>query len=156
MFINIVATITPAVMISLSIRTFEIISHEIEYINELTMTFIDVVIAISLWNSTKRKNPFVGDDVVMQPSQPSADAMSMWTTTFIAVLVAVVQLGVYNLMGYDEETHDMVGEPLGHFLEFLFEIASSLIAFLFCMDNKSVADQEISLILYSQLHEQKD
>jgi hypothetical protein len=48
------------------------------------------------------------------------------------------------------------GEPLGHFLEFIFEIVSSSIAFLFCMDNKFIADQEISIILYSQFHEQHD
>jgi hypothetical protein len=33
--LNIVATIVPAMMISFSIETFEILSHEIEYINEL-------------------------------------------------------------------------------------------------------------------------
>ena len=35
MFVNIVATAVPAVMISFSIETFEKASHEIEYINEL-------------------------------------------------------------------------------------------------------------------------
>ena len=35
MFFNIVATAVPAVLISFSIETFEIASHEIEYINEL-------------------------------------------------------------------------------------------------------------------------
>ncbi len=35
MFVNIVATAVPAVMVSFSIETFERASHEIEYINEL-------------------------------------------------------------------------------------------------------------------------
>lgn len=35
MFVNIVATSVPAVMISFSLETFEILSHEIEYVNEL-------------------------------------------------------------------------------------------------------------------------
>ena len=35
MFFNIVATSVPAVLISFSIETFEILSHEIEYTNEL-------------------------------------------------------------------------------------------------------------------------
>ena len=35
MFVNIVATSVPAVMISFSIETFEKASHEIEYINEV-------------------------------------------------------------------------------------------------------------------------
>lgn len=67
--------------------------------------------------------------------------------------MAVVQLGVYNLLGYDEETQGMVGEVPGHFLEFSFEIISSLIAFWFCMDNKFVADKEIGLILYGSHQE---
>ena len=49
------------------------------------------------------------------------------------------------------------GETVGHFLEFTSEIVSSTIAFLFCIDNKFIADQEISTILYGspqlQLHD---
>jgi hypothetical protein len=43
MFLNIVATIVPAVMISFSIETFEILSHEIEYINELYVLYCIVL-----------------------------------------------------------------------------------------------------------------
>mmetsp|Transcript_4003 Transcript_4003/g.5418 ORF Transcript_4003/g.5418 Transcript_4003/m.5418 type:complete len:81 (+) Transcript_4003:39-281(+) len=49
-----------------------------------------------------------------------------------------------------EPNGDMVGEGPAHYLEFAFEIISSLIAFWFCMDNKFVADKEIGLILYGK------
>ena len=129
------------------------------------MSFIDVVLLVSLWNS--RKNQTIKPGTQQQPvssTSPSSTVTSTspdenntntnasmsqtCITTAIALLVAIVQLGVYNLMGYDEERQDMVGEPLGHLLEFSFEIISSIIAFWFCMDNKFVADKEIGLILY--------
>jgi len=184
MFFNIVATSVPAVMISFSLETFEILSHEIEYTNELTMSFIDVILLLSLWKS--RTTPFSTHGIKyksvaattkakndISSSLPSSKArssnssnndigsnndinnISAWATSSIALLVAVVQLGVYNLMGYNQETGDMVGEPLGHFLEFAFEIISSLIAFWFCMDNKYIADKEIGLILYGKRHDEE-
>ena len=60
----------------------------------------------------------------------------------------MIQLGVYNLMGNDEQRDGMVGEVPAHFLECSFEIIISLIAFWFYMDNKIVADKEIGTILY--------
>eukprot|EP00957_Ditylum_brightwellii_P188258 14331203-Ditylum_brightwellii.AAC.1 len=146
MFLNIVATAVPALLVSFNIETFEILSHEIEYINELTMSFIDVVLLVSLWNSSKDKNN--------NNHNSKTTVLSATTTTGIAFLVAIVQLGVYNLMGYDTETHDMVGETLGHYLEFGFEIISSLILFWFCMDNVFIADKEIGLILYGRNHDE--
>ena len=38
MFFNIVATLVPALLVSLNLERFEIISHEIEYVNELTVS----------------------------------------------------------------------------------------------------------------------
>ena len=111
------------------------------------MSFIDVILLVSLWKSKSASS---------QSSKSTAEFTSSkqaWLTTGIALLVALVQLGVYNLMGYDAETQDMVGEVPGHFLEFSFEIISSLIAFWFCMDNKFVADKEIGLILYGSHQE---
>lgn len=92
---------------------FEIISHEIEYLNELTMSFVDLVL---LWSLCQ----FQGTSVVMAG---------------IASAVALIQLAVYNGMGRTDDG-DMVGEVAAHYLEFTFGIISSLIAFWFCMDNK--------------------
>ena len=120
------------------------------------MSFVDVVLLVSLWKSTKAKR----SDPQSTVSESNADETSSksvsgdaWITTAIALLVAIVQLGIYNLMGYNEQTHDMVGEVPAHFLEFSFEIISSLIAFWFCMDNKNISDKEIGMILYGN-HEE--
>lgn len=114
LFFNIAAASFPAVLISMNYEYFEILSHEIEYCNELTMSFVDLVL---LWNLCQFET---GTSTVL---------------TVIATLVALVQLAVYNGMGRDENG-DMIGEVPAHYLEFAFEIASSLIAFWFVMENK--------------------
>ena len=129
LFFNIVASLVPAVLVTLNREVFEILSHEIEYLNELTMTFVDMVL---LWSLLKKDDrSFRGQFVI----------------TCAAGSVALFQLGVYNLLGRREDG-DMAGEVPAHYFEFIFEIISSFIAFWFCMDNKSVAEKEIGLILY--------
>ena len=98
-----------------SLEYFEIVSHEIEYINEVTMSFVDIVLLWSLCGI-------------------EGQTSTVWMAC-IASLISLVQLAVYNCMGRTEDG-DMVGEVPAHFLEFSFEIISSLIAFWFCMDNK--------------------
>ena len=124
-----------------------------------TMSFIDVILLVSLWKSRtpqpkqRRKDPSsVSCGKLGGGTGGGEDNLSGWATSGIAMLVAVVQLGVYNGMGRTPDG-DMVGEVPGHFLEFSFEIISSLIAFWFCMDNKYVADKEIGLILYGADHD---
>ena len=108
LFFNIVAASMPAVLVSLNHEYFEIVSHEIEYCNELTMSFVDLVL---LWSLCR----FEGTPTLIAG---------------IASSVALVQLAVYNGIGRDEGG-GMLGEVPAHYLEFCFEITSSLIAFCF-------------------------
>ena len=115
------------------------------------MSFVDVILLVSLWNSRnahKSSNMNATSSSSIPPE--STQNASAWVVTGITILVAIVQLGVYNLMGYNEATGDMGGETPAHYLEFSFEIISSLIAFWFCMDNKFLSDKEIGLILYGR------
>ena len=127
LFFNIVASSLPAILMTLNHEYFEIISHEIEYMNELTMSFVDLVL---LWSLCEFEQ---GMSIIL---------------ACIASLVSIVQLAVYNGLGRDEQTGDMIGEVPAHHLEFAFGIISSLIAFWFCMDNKHVCGKEIGEILY--------
>ena len=65
----------------------------------------------------------------------------------IASTIAIAQIVVYNIFGQTEKG-DMAGEKAAHYFEFSFEIMSALITFWFCVDNKFVADREISEIMY--------
>ncbi|KAL9180478.1 hypothetical protein ACHAXT_010931 [Thalassiosira profunda] len=130
LFFNIVASSLPAVLISLNYEYFEIISHEIEYLNELTMSFVDLVLLWSLVGIEKSTNVMMAG---------------------IASMVAIVQLLVYNGMGKDSDG-DMAGEVPAHYLEFTVGIISSLIAFCFCLDNKFVCAKEIGEILFGTHH----
>eukprot|EP00586_Coscinodiscus_wailesii_P017693 CAMPEP_0172504032 /NCGR_PEP_ID=MMETSP1066-20121228/174744_1 /TAXON_ID=671091 /ORGANISM="Coscinodiscus wailesii, Strain CCMP2513" /LENGTH=266 /DNA_ID=CAMNT_0013280025 /DNA_START=334 /DNA_END=1135 /DNA_ORIENTATION=+ len=130
LWFNIVASLVPAILVTLSLEEFEILSHEIEYLNELTMTFVDLVLLSSL-------------------TRTDGGNFGRLCMTFVAALVALIQLAVYNGMGRTEDG-DMVGEVASHYCEFAFEVVSSGIVFWFCMDNKVVADEEIGLILYGK------
>ena len=119
-----------------------------------TMSFVDVILLLSLWKSkSSTSSTSVLQYKVDEIETTSSSSGQAWYTAAIALVVAMIQMGVYNLMGYDEQRDDMVGEVPAHFLEFSFEIISSLIAFWFCMDNKLVADKEIGMILYGN-HEE--
>ena len=153
LFFNIVATLVPAMMVTINLELYEIISHELEYINEITMSFVDLVL---LWSLCRR----IGQDEVStgpklssgfqsqdEPGVGGSDVRTSFVLAAVAAAVAVVQLGVYNGMGRTEDG-DMVGEAAAHYLEFIFSIISSLITFWFTMDNKFIADKEIGQILY--------
>ena len=63
-----------------------------------------------------------------------------------SILIAVVQLAVYNGMGIDEDG-ERRGEQAAHYCEFAFEILSSGVTFWFCMDNKLLCDNLIMTIM---------
>jgi hypothetical protein len=133
LFFNIAATLVPAILVTLNLDLFEVVSHEIEYVNEMTMAFVEIIMLKSLLRFESSATSAVGQLVV----------------ACLALAVAFVQLGVYNLLGRRADG-DMRGEVPAHYFEFAFEILSSMIAFWFCMDNKYVADEEIGSILYGQ------
>ena len=152
LFFNIVATLAPAMLVTINLELYEILSHELEYINEITMSFVDLVL---LWSLCRRLGQ---DEILTGPKLLSSsqgqddlgvgsDARTSFVLAVVAASVAVVQLGVYNGMGRTEDG-DMVGEAAAHYLEFVFSIISSLITFWFTMDNKFIADKEIGQILY--------
>jgi hypothetical protein len=120
-----------------NLEIFEMWAHEIEYSNELSMSFVDLVL---LWSLTKH-----GKDNTKLKFR-LADTGSGIYLVAGAIVIAIVQLLIYNGMGYTS-TGDLAGEHLAHYCEFAFEVISALIAFWFSVDNKFVADKEIFEIM---------
>lgn len=150
LFVNVVATLIPAVMVSINLDEFEILSHELEYCSEITMSFLELVLLKSLLSRNATSGGAVGGETEVDSGGDEDSANignnSLVLATF-AVAIAVVQLSVYNGMGRSP-TGGMLGEVPAHYCEFLFEILSSMITCWFAMDNMFTADEELSTILF--------
>jgi len=143
---NVMATLVPALLTTYNLDYFEIISHELEYMNEITMSLIDIVILFSLWRTP---------DCVQSMNTLSHEDTG-WTTSLVittfACCIVLVQLYVYNWYG-KTPNGDMVGEAAAHYFEFVFEIVSSMIVFWFTIDGKVMVDKEIEGIFYRASHD---
>jgi hypothetical protein len=102
-----------------------VLAHEVEYSNEITMSFVDLVLLVSL---------------IKQSKYADTGSMTSVVMAGIATTIAVVQIGIYNGLGVTAAGH-LKGERLAHYCEFLFEILSALIVFWFCVDNKVRCDR---------------
>ena len=159
-FINVVVTLVCALLVTLNLERFEVISHELEYSNELTMAFFDMAILFTLLKS--------------HGIWTKSDSTTQLVLVCVAAGIAIAQLAVYNGMGETPDggrhtrytplhaityvthlTHvtgetpdgDKKGEVAAHYMEFAFEILSSLVTFWFCMDNKLLADTQTVQLL---------
>lgn len=131
---NVVASFVPAVLVSISLSSFEVVAHELEYFNEITMAFVDLVFFASLVRSSACSWTLDG-------------AIGQLVATMLALLIAITQLCVYNLLGGPSGG---AGEQIAHYFEFVFEILSAIISFLFCMDNKLMCDDTLRQLLKMQ------
>jgi len=129
-FFNVLATFISALLVSVSLDAFETVAHELEYTNEITMSFVDVV----LLNVVARQAGF---------ARMGAIGFSVLATG-VALVVAVAQLGLYNAW------HGDSGERFAHDFEFVFAILSALISFSFCMDNKFMCDGKLRQLVSAQ------
>lgn len=130
-FIDVVATLTPAALVTISLREFEVISHEMEYASEVTMAFFDLVLV----------------SVLTTPSNTKTQPGSSVGICILALLVALLQLGIYNFL---DGPSGGPGEQIAHYFEFCFEMFSATITFLFCMDNKFNCDRSLNKLLQMQ------
>jgi len=136
-FVNIVISFLGAMLVAVNLEKFEVPAHEMEYSNELTMALFDLIILVSLIRSKS------GARITSQGSNATNAVIIC-----IAILVAIVQLAVYNGMGVDPDG-ERPGEQAAHYCEFGFEILSASVTFWFCMDNKICADEQVLLIMLS-------
>jgi len=129
-FFNVLATFISALLVSVSLGSFETAAHQLEYTNEITMSFVDVV----LLSAVARQAGF---------GKLGGMTFSLLATV-VALVVAIAQLGIYNT--WDGDT----GERLAHVFEFFFAILSALVSFSFCMDNKFMCDGKLRQLVSTQ------
>lgn len=136
MVLNVVLTLVPAFLVTVSLSSFEVLSHEIEYSNEITMAILDFIFLYSL---TRHRSLLADGSVLFQ-----------LLATGFTLAVAVTQLLIYNGMG---GTHGGPGEKIAHYFEFTFEGMSGFISVLFCMNCKFECDQAMVQLAESQKSE---
>jgi len=139
-FINVGVTFISALLITVNTEEFEVVSHEMEYSNELTMSLVDLVFLVSLIRNVsgavekRRTTDFIWSVFVVVGS----------------MLVSLVQLYIYNGMGWEEDG-DSKGERLSHYFEFFFEAVSASITFWFVMDNRFLAETKVQNLMDNEL-----
>jgi len=126
LFMNVVFSIVPAILVTEDLHTFEVLSHEMEYFVGCLQAIMDMVILHIISRSAQRS--FVASAVFL--------------------LMALAQVVVYNFSPN--------GEQLSHFLEFIFEIGTATVLFLFCVDNKLIADGMLCELLHHGRHKVHD
>jgi len=134
---NVGLSFCACMLVSINVEKFEILAHEMEYLNELTVSIFDVTILLSLIQGRAHRSDDTGID----------QKLSMLSMC-VATLIAVTQLGIYNFSGWTS-SGDSKGETLSHKLEFSFGLISSVITFWFTMDNRMSADQRLRSIMYA-------
>lgn len=133
---NVGISFLSCLLVAINLDKFEILSHELEYTNELTLTIFDACIVLNL---TQRRS--------REPSQAGSDALVAVASLVLALFVAATQLGIYNLSGWTADG-DSKGEKAAHYLEFAFGAVSAIVTFWFTMDNRLRAEKRLRQIMY--------
>uniref|UniRef100_A0A7S1XWR6 Uncharacterized protein n=1 Tax=Phaeomonas parva TaxID=124430 RepID=A0A7S1XWR6_9STRA len=135
MFANVTVSFVPAALVTFSLETFEIPAHQVEYSNEITMSFVDLVLLFSI---LKSKDALGAKDFFLDSSTIMVG---------LASIIAIVQLSIYNFIKGED------GEQIAHFFEFIFEMISAGITFWFAVDSKIMCDRKIANIFRNPMAE---
>ena len=139
LFFNVVNSMVPALFMTLDFHYFETLSHEMEFMNSFTLSFITMILVVSLLNP-----PTIDEETDWNlPPQNESESEMDKSSIIMGALACFVALT--NFIVYNEGRHQAA-----HYLEFTFNIIVSLITFWFCMDNRFVAQMEIGQILYGR------
>jgi len=136
-FVNVAGSFTSASLITINLEAFEIVAHELEYFNELTVSLFDIFLLGSLVRGMS------GEKLREQ----KVSLLGSVATIGTALMIAIVQMSIYNGMGFTDGEAN--GEKVAHYFEFVFQIISASITFWFTMDNKLVADGKLAKVFKS-------
>ena len=157
MFTNMGSTFMGFLFIVLNRSAFESLSHNIDYVNELSMALIDsILVSTIVLKATEGTgsgaNSFNGNAVTLKAATAavaerewcdcilSNPRLAVAAATLFPIAMSSTQLVVYNGFGVDARGH-VLGELAAHVLEFLFNGMGATITFWFCLDSKFLADQ---------------
>lgn len=133
--LNVCISLFCLMLILINLKKFEVLAHELEYCNELTITFFNAVILIALVRGRTHAESSYSEKCFFV------------VILMVAGCVAAVQLAVYNLSGWTANGYSK-GEKMAHYLEFTFNSISAGITFWFTMDNKLIAEKRLREIMY--------
>jgi len=142
-FLNVCTSLISAMIITINMPVFEVWSHEIEYVDELLLATVDIIILFSLirkFRGGSRKQKF--------------DLVTNAAIVIIALAVALAQFCIFNFSGWEDggfPTGEPIGEKRSHDLEFVFGCISSFITFWFAMDNAFEADKKTKALYRGDL-----
>eukprot|EP00967_Tisochrysis_lutea_P037808 scaffold45381_cov37-Tisochrysis_lutea.AAC.2 len=115
-FVNVGNTFVAALLVFVNVEKFEMLAHEIEYANELTMAVAEFLLAAAVVGVQARSNERLLIGAVL-----------------VAMVIATAQLLLYNL--------PWAGERPAHYLEFSFGAVCASVTFCFCIDSMVLADR---------------
>lgn len=132
---NVCVSLISFLLILINLQKFQVLAHELEYSNELTITLFNAVILVTLLRGrTHAEN----------------ESFVFMIALLVAGCVAAAQLCVYNLSGWTAGGNP-VGEHNSHYVEFAFGSMSACITFWFTMDNKLSAEVRLREIMYGSM-----
>ena len=150
LFFDIVATFVPAALVVANLDAFEVAAHEIEWCNELTMSFVNLIVLESLVRRRRGATAVESRATVLLAGLVSAAAplfqlfsaaRRLLFPTFRARDLCSV---VYNC------TPAPNGERVAHFSECIFCATGAFVTFWFCLDNWAAAEEEVHCIMYGR------
>lgn len=132
---NVGMSFISSMLVTINLDKFETPAHELEYLNELTMTLFDGIILLDLGRGRSHQTNFLR-------------SILSKIGLLVVAAVAMAQMIIYNCSGWTSDG-DSKGEQAAHYLEFTFGIISAGITFWFTMDNKISADLRLRQIMYT-------
>ena len=124
-------------LIQLNRTVFEVVAHNIDYLNDFTVALVD-----SLLVSTVVRSPASHPGRALPPRGKPCESYGKQIAllaTFVPVTLSFLQVTVYNGLGVDLRGH-LLGERPAHVLEFIFDAFGAAINFWFCLDSRMVAE----------------
>ena len=146
MFFSVCSTFVALLFVLLNRSAFEVMAHNIDYVNDFTVALVDALLVATVVRSPAN-HP--GRDLRTQKGcgQRFGKQIAM-VATFVPITLSFGQIIIYNFMGATARGH-LIGERPAHFLEFIFDCVGAAINFWFCLDSKSLAEELARQIMIS-------